>query len=138
MPVVESTVVDLEGNGNPFTVQGWDDGGTTVVRDGQVFMSLNGPVPIDGWHRNPSDAFFAADVDHDGKQEVFVFNNNDKWTGLWKWQGAPAQLHTVWGSPSPITGPAGNWNRRADTFATTTYHGQIAIAVTSPPSEDQV
>jgi hypothetical protein len=132
MPVVESVNADFDGNGKPYTVQGWNDGGTTVIRDGHTFMKTNGAVPITGsfsWKRGPQDRFLAVDVDGDGKQEILIYNDDDEWTGVLKWREA---LHTIWGSPSPLHGPAGDWTRGwGDRFTATQADGHTAVQVAS-------
>lgn len=78
------------------------------------------------WNRGP-DTFLAVDLDGDGRKEILVANNQDKWTGVLKWTGA--KLEPIWMSPSPLHGPAGQWNRRDDSFEIVDFQGSNAIGV---------
>ena len=49
------------------------------------------------------DGFVAADIDGDGQVEVVIYNNNDLWTGVLKWQNGA--LVPVWESGTPLAGP---------------------------------
>lgn len=130
MAVVASVNADLDGDGQVGTVQSTDDGHTTVVRNGVVLWDHEGW--IQGWNRRPWDGLLAADVDQDGAQEIVIWNNQDGWTGVLKWQAGALAL--LWASPSPLHGPAGQWNRRSgDQFSRIVYDAQIAVAVVHPP-----
>jgi Fibronectin type III domain/PASTA domain len=130
--VVASLNADLDGDGQEETVQSTDDNHTIVLRNGVVLWDHQGW--IQGWNRRPWDAFLAADVDHDGHQEIVIWNNTDGWTGVLKWQAGALVL--LWASASPLHGPAGQWNRRAsDEFTATVYNGQVAVSVVHPEDE---
>jgi PASTA domain len=129
LSVIASLNADLDGDGQEETVQSTDDNHTIVLRNGVVLWDHEGW--IQGWNRRSSDAFLAADVDHDGHQEVVIWNNPDGWTGVLKWQAGALVL--PWAAPSPLHGPAGQWNRRpSDEFAATAYNNQVAVSVAHP------
>lgn len=104
-----SIPVDLDGDGHQEYLVGNKDV-TQVIKNGNIIWSHKGA--IDGWNRSDDDLFFPADLDGDGRQEIVVADDKDRWTGVWKWDGQ--NLHTIWGSPSPLHGPAGGWNRGWD------------------------
>jgi FG-GAP-like repeat len=88
--------------------------------------------PAGGWNRTGYDSFLAADTDKDGHAEIVVINNHDLWIGVLKWDGSA--LVPIWMSPSPLPGPAGNWNRAAsDNFlaADVDNDGRAEIIVTN-------
>jgi hypothetical protein len=93
-----------------------------------VWMSPSPLTAPDGseWFRG-IDAFVAADVDGDGHAEVVIYNNADLWTGVLKWQDGA--LVPVWMSPSPLHGPAGNWDRGVDGFVAADVDGDHQIEV---------
>jgi hypothetical protein len=127
--VVASFSTDLNGDGQQETVQSTDDNHTIVLRNGVVIWDHQGW--IQGWNRRPWDSFLAVDVDHDGCQEIIIWNNQNDWTGVLKWQ--VNELTLLWASPPPLSGPAGQWNRRAsDEFSATVYNGQIAVSIVHP------
>ena len=129
MTVVLSIQADLSGDGQLETVESTDDNQTIVIKNGTVIWDNSGW--IGGWNRRRWDGLLAADVDHDGRQEVVIWNNQNGWTGVLKWQANALSL--LWGAPSPLTGPAGQWNRRAsDQFSQTSYNAEVAIAVAHP------
>jgi hypothetical protein len=101
--------VDLEGDGQVEQVLG-DGNRTRVIKNGTVIWDHTGW--IDGWNRGDNDAFYGADLNGDHKQQIVVANNVDRWTGILTWDGQA--LHLQWGSPSPLNGPAGGWNRGDD------------------------
>jgi hypothetical protein len=108
---VFSLAVDVDGDGaQEILVRNDSDRWTGLFKwQGNALHTIWGsPSPIDGWNRGADDVFYAADVDGGGQQEIVVFDNIDRWTGVFKWQGNA--LHTIWASPSPIDG----WNRGQD------------------------
>jgi hypothetical protein len=125
VPVVFSATADFDGNGNLYTVQGWDDGGTTVLLNNvavwQGHHIIAGPGFAEpagsGWKRNGNDQFFGADVDGDHHQELVIWSPSSNWTGVCRWEGPATGLVYVWGTPSPIPGPGyaippgSGWNR---------------------------
>jgi hypothetical protein len=127
MAVVQSIQADLDGSRDIAIVEGTDDLHTMVFKDGAAIWDHVGW--IDGWNRRPWDAFaLAVDVDGDGAEEILILNNRDLWTGVMKWTAGA--LHVPWASPSPIQGPAGGWNRRADdVFSQDGYPGSNVVYV---------
>lgn len=86
--------------------------------------------PGSGWRIGPADNILLADCDNDGKNDVFLWNNNDLWVGLLRFTSEP--ISYVWGAEGTLTGPAGTWNRSgSDSFAAAVYRGQSAIGVTA-------
>jgi hypothetical protein len=82
----------------------WQDG---ALRPAWMsYTPLTGPV---NWDVSAGDVFSAADVDGDGQDEIVIYNNTLGTMGLLKWQGSA--LQPVWKSGSPLTGPAGDWDR---------------------------
>jgi hypothetical protein len=126
--VTQAVQADLNGDGHLFVVQGLSDCSTQVIDTVTGATVWSTPNWIDGWNRRPWDIFVAIDIDGDGREEVFIANNRDGWTGMLKW--SQQALHCPWGSPSPLKGPAGDWNRRgSDTFTAVSWKGAPAIAV---------
>jgi hypothetical protein len=86
-----------------------------------VWMS---PTPLNGpageWNRGV-DVFVAADLDGDGEDEILIYNNNDLWTGVLKWQDGA--LVPIWMSPTPLDGPGGEWDRGVDAFVAADFGG---------------
>ncbi|WP_300611804.1 hypothetical protein [Trebonia sp.] len=85
---------------------------------------LDVPTPLNGpagrWDRG-IDSFVAADVDGDGETEIVIYNDTDLWTGVLKWQNGA--LGPIWMSPTPLPGPAGDWNRGIDGFVAADVDG---------------
>jgi hypothetical protein len=78
--------------------------------------------------RRPWDILVAADLTGDGKTDVLIANNRDRWTGVLNWRDGA--MHLLWGAPNPLHGPAGQWNRRdGDVFHAVDYQGRNAISV---------
>jgi len=127
------TAADVDHDGKVEIVIGNNNNGWTGV------LKWNGsamapvwmvPSPISGpagkWARGP-DIFTAADVDHDGKVEIVIANNNNGWTGVLKWNGSA--MAPVWMVPSPISGPAGKWSRGTDTFTAADVDGDGEVEI---------
>jgi hypothetical protein len=127
---------DVDGDGKvEIVVSNNSDGWTGVLKwNGTALVPIwMSASPITGpsghWSRG-TDTLTAADVDGDHCVEVFVANDTSGWTGVLKWNGAG--LAPVWESASPVTGPAGNWNRGPDGFVSADVnadgHVEILIA----------
>jgi hypothetical protein len=111
-------LADLDGTGiTQAVIYNDGDGWTGVLAPTgnalePVWMA---PSPLGGpagdWFRG-IDRMVAADVDGDGQSEVVVYNDDDSWTGLLKWQDGA--LVPIWMSGSPLAGPAGDWFRGWD------------------------
>jgi hypothetical protein len=88
------------------------------------------PSPLKGpagnWNRG-IDLLTAADVDGDKLVEIVIANNTDDWTGVLKWQGGA--LVPIWMSPSPLKGPAGNWNRGIDLLTAADVDGDKLVEI---------
>jgi C1A family cysteine protease len=99
---------------------------TGLVPEWMVPSPISGPAG--SWSRGP-DIFTAADVDHDGRVEIVIANNNNGWTGLLKWNGSA--MAPVWMVPSPIKGPAGSWSRGPDIFtaADVDHDGKVELVI---------
>jgi hypothetical protein len=126
-----SVFADLDGDGQIETVEG-NGALAKVIKNGAVIWQHNGP--IDGWNRSDDDQFYAADLDGDHHQEIVVADDKDKWTGVFKWDGEA--LHTIWGSPSPLKGPAGDWNPGSDLFLVADFDGDGADEVFLANNDD--
>lgn len=120
---------NLIGDGTVETVEGSDSEvatQTTVIQGGNVLWQHTGP--IDGWNRRPWDQWIPVDLDGDGAQELFIWNNVDCWSGVLKWLNGA--LRVIWASPSPVNGPNKQWNRRDDDeFGVCGYGSLKAISV---------
>ena len=80
------------------------------------------------------DIFVAIDATRDGRTDILIANNRDGWTGVLTWRDNG--LHELWGSPSPLRGPAGQWNRRdGDVFHAITYQGAPAVSIIHPGND---
>jgi len=125
---------DMDGDGKQeILITNNNDKWTGILKWESPALHLlwGSPSPITGWNRSGDDTFLPVDVEGDGRQELFVYNNVDGWTGIFRYDGH--DLAIAWATPSPIQGPAGGWNRRAnDQFAVADYNGKTAIAVTHP------
>ena len=77
--------------------------------------------PRQNWDRGDPDVLVAADVDGDGQTEIVIYNNNDDYTGVLKWQGGA--LVPVWMSGTPLVGPGHSWDRAGDSFVTADVDG---------------
>jgi len=98
-------VADVDGDGTPeILVEDPNDGWTGLWKwqGGAFHAPWMAQTPIDGWIRHPSDVFYPADVHGDGRQELVIFNNADRWTGMFEWLNGA--LRISWKSPSPIDG----------------------------------
>jgi hypothetical protein len=109
------TAADVDGDGRvEIVIANNTDNWTGVLKwDGGALVPVwMSPSPLNGtggsWNRG-TDAFGGVDVDGDGQVEIVVGNYTDNWMGVLKWQSGA--LVPVWMSPSPLKGPAGNWNR---------------------------
>jgi hypothetical protein len=127
--------VDVDGDGqDEVVIANNTDLWTGVLKwNGSILAPVwMSPSPLSGpagnWNRN-WDLFIAADVDGDGQVEVVIANNGDLWTGVLKWIGGA--LAPVWMSPSPLSGPAGDWNRGWDFFiaADVDGDGQVEVVI---------
>ncbi len=136
------TAADVDGDGEVEIVATDNGDGWTGVLKWQggalvpVWMS---PSPLAGpagnWDRHAQDVFTAADVDGDGEVEIVATDNGDGWTGVLKWQGGA--LVPVWMSPSPLTGPAGNWDRHAqDVFTAVDVDGDGEVEIVATDNGD--
>lgn len=133
MGVVQSIIGDIDGDGHQETVEGTSDSHTIVRRNGTKLWE-SGPGWIDGWARRPWDIFVAVDATRDGRTDILIANNRDGWTGVLTWRDNA--LHELWGSPSPLRGPAGQWNRRdGDVFHAITYQGAPAVSIIHPGND---
>jgi hypothetical protein len=129
----QRVLADLNADGTVLTVQGTDDNHTRVLSSDAVLWDNEGW--IDGWNRRPWDGFLAADVDNDDHDEVVIWNNVSSWTGILKWQDNALTL--LWGAPSPLSGPAGSWDRNPDdTFSLLGTGGQLGITITEPATRN--
>ena len=101
----------------------WQDGALVPVWMSPSPLGAPGPVQ---W--GPGiDGFVAADVNGDGQVEVVIYNNNDLWTGVLKWQNGA--LVPVWESGTPLAGPAGDWFRGIDGFVAADIDGDGEVEV---------
>ena len=128
MTVVQSVQADIDGDGQLELVEGLDDfpPTTRVSKNGQVIWQIAGW--IDGWNRRSWDIWTVSDIDSDGSDEIVIANNRDGYTGYLRWTAAA--LHCPWGSPSPLVGPAGEWNRHQnDKFSAIQYDGAPSISI---------
>lgn len=116
LPPIKTVTANLDGSGQQYVVQGWDDAGTSVSLNGHLLWGLNGskgqiyiggPGPANppgsGWRRNTVDEFLVGDVDGDHKDEIILINQADGWIGILKWIGT--SLSYVNGSSPPVMGP---------------------------------
>jgi hypothetical protein len=99
-----------------IVVNGIESSPVTLTIPGMAVL-WESASPLVGWNRSPDDIFTAADIDGDGKVELIVTNNKDRWTGVLKWNGSA--LVPIWMSPSPI----GGWNRGTDVFVAADVDG---------------
>jgi hypothetical protein len=116
VPPIVTVTANLDGSGQEYVVQGWDDAGTSVSLNGRLLWTLDGSKgqthipgpgpanpPNSGWGRNTTDLFFVGDVDGDGKEEIILIDKNDGWIGILKWNGT--SLTYIDGSSPPVRGP---------------------------------
>jgi hypothetical protein len=59
-----------------------------------------------GWHINTDDQYYTADLDHDGKDEIFVYSPSQG-MGVLQWDGQ--RLQTLWSSANPLKQWAAVW-----------------------------
>jgi FG-GAP-like repeat len=76
---------------------------------GPVWMTNDDPVFAGTFSFSGIGPLIAADVDGDGEVEIVAANSQTLVTTVLKWQ--KGHLAPVWVSASPVSGPAGNWNR---------------------------
>jgi hypothetical protein len=72
--------------------------------------TIGGPkINAPTWIVGQNDLVWCADVDGDGKDEILIFNPDDKWIGLLKWNGSG--LECVWQINNQIPSSSGgrNW-----------------------------
>lgn len=89
---------------------GWD-----AYREPQLLNYFAQPIIGGPKHNAPTwivgknDLVWCADVDADGRDEILIFNPDDQWIGLLKWNGA--ELECVWQINNQIQGSSGsdNW-----------------------------
>lgn len=98
----------------------WMSGSPLAGRAGEWFR---------GW-----DWIVAADLDADGQHECVIYNNDDEWTGVLKWNGLA--LEPVWMSGSPLVGPAGDWFRGLDLIVAADLDGDGASEIVIYDNDD--
>jgi hypothetical protein len=86
-------VADVDGDGQAeiiiYARLPYGDTGLLKWQNGtlQLIWKKGYPLtgPIGDWDRGPADVFVPADVDGDRQDEVVIYNNQDLWTGVLKW-----------------------------------------------------
>lgn len=107
-----------------FRIEKNEDNRTlTVARPPTFDQAWQSGRWIDGWLNNTGDYYWTWDIDNDGAQEILVSGppadpngpptpGKHPYTGVLKWNGK--ELTCPWLSPSPLTGPAGQWLRNTN------------------------
>jgi hypothetical protein len=125
------------GTANQLVVTNNSDGWTGVVEwnegDHSFHLLWGVPSTIQGpagsWNR-ASDTLVPVDVDGDGADEIFVYNNSNLYNGVWKWMDNSLQV--IWQSPSPIPGQGGHWVRNPDDYFYVDAHVPNDVLVRNP------
>lgn len=76
----------------------------TDVETGPQLRGRSGPW-IGGWHLGPQDRFTVADLDGDGRDELFV--RSPQWAGVLRWQAETGDFACDWISGDPAANA--NW-----------------------------
>ena len=127
------TAADVDGDGRAeIVVANSRDGWTGVLKwDGASLGLVSASArpqrgPARNWRRG-RDRLIAADLDGDGQVEIVVANEADGWTSVLKWNGLA--LAPLWATPSPLSGPAGDWSRGDDDLIAADVDGDGRVEI---------